>query len=302
MKPMVSAIIPTYNRADFLARALKSVAAQDHRPLEAVGVDDGSTDHTPAVLEDLNHQLAADGVTLAVHRQCNGRAPRARNMAMKLAKGEFFAFLDRDDLWRPAFASTLVSLREEHPAAGLAFCGIEVMDEDDRVWDVRKPGFSEPPEGVLRQPFEQLVRHMPLQTSGVMVRRSVIEMVGDFDLGLPVVEDWDLWYRIGRRYDFAYTLKNLAANRSHPRNLPKFDITALSSGLRMNLKHLPALNDGAAREMLIDRIETQFTLLQEELLRCGKAGNGHSHLLEHALAPRTTRFELARIVARGPRW
>jgi len=302
MNPLISAIIPTYNRADLLARALRSVAAQDYRPIEAVVVDDGSTDRTPQLIEDLKAPLSAQGLDLVFHRQRNGRAPRARNVGMKLAKGEFFAFLDSDDLWRPTFASTLLNLLHQHPSAGLAFCGIDVIDEEDRVWDVRKPGITAPSVGLLPRPFEQIMRHMPLQTSGVMVRRAVIDNVGDFDLQLPVVEDWDLWYRIAKCFDFAYTLAPLAANRSHPLNLPKYDITALSSGLRMNLKHLPDVTDCDTREMLLDRIQRQFTLLQEELLRHGKANNGYSHLLEHELAPRTPRFELGRVMARAPNW
>ena len=78
MKPTVSAIIPTYNRADLLGRALDSVIAQDYRPLEAVVIDDGSTDHTPRVIEAYRHTLREQGVNFIFHRQQNGRAPKAR--------------------------------------------------------------------------------------------------------------------------------------------------------------------------------------------------------------------------------
>src|SRR5687767_13357709 len=99
MQPTVSAIIPTYNRADLLARALDSVAAQDYRPLEAVVVDDGSTDHTPRIIEAYRRKLADRDVGFIFHRQQNGRAPKARNVGMKLATGPLLAFLDSDDLW-----------------------------------------------------------------------------------------------------------------------------------------------------------------------------------------------------------
>lgn len=303
MSSLVSAIIPTYNRAAYLVRALESVMAQGYRPLEAVVVDDGSTDDTDEVVERYRGRLAEAKVGLVFHRQKNGRAPRARNVGMKLARGSVYAFLDSDDLWRPGFVGTLMRLLEEHPTAGLAFCGILVIDNDDRVWNTRPTRMERhAPAGVLRRPFELLMRHMPLQTSGVMVRRAVIEAVGDFDLSLPVVEDWDLWYRIGKVYDFAYTLEGLACNRSHPDNLPKFDLTALNSSIRMNLKHLADVKDVDTREILVDRIERQFTLLQEEVLRQGRQGNGYSQLLRHELAPRTPRFELGAMVAQGPKW
>src|SRR6266568_2634585 len=203
MKPTVSAIIPTYNRADLLARALDSVIAQDHRPLEAVVIDDGSTDHTPRVIEAYRHKLREQGVNFIFHRQQNGRAPKTRDIGIRGRN-----------------------------------------------------------EGVLHRPFERILRYMPMQTSGVMVRRSVIDDIGDFDLDLPVVEDWDLWYRIAKKYDFAYTLKCLACNRCHPDNLPKYDMVALTSSVRLNTKHLPDVSDPETRDILTQRIERQCTLLQ----------------------------------------
>jgi glycosyltransferase involved in cell wall biosynthesis len=302
-KPLVSAIIPTYNRAGLLARALDSVIDQDYRPIEVVVVDDGSTDNTEQVLEQYRKHLADAGVSLVTHRQRNERAPKARNVGMKLAHGELFAFLDSDDVWRPQFCSTLVRLLRQHRGAGLAFCGIVCIDYCDHVWKARDMGMHQmPAEGLMPRPFEQIMRYMPLQTSGVMVRRSVIDDVGDFDLELPVVEDWDLWYRVGKRYDFAYTQRGLACNRSHPDNLPKYDTVALNSSLKMNLKHLPDVKDAETRAVLEDRIQRQFTLLQEELLRQGKEANGYSQLLEHELAPKSGRFELASMIRDGPKW
>lgn len=303
MSCLVSAIIPTYNRADLLARALDSIIAQDHRPIEAVVIDDGSTDHTGQIIAVYEPRLADERIRLVFHRQSNGRAPRARNVGMKLASGAMYAFLDSDDLWLPCFVSTLLRLLEQYPSAGLAFSGMLIIDANDRPWRIRPTGLPpQPMQGLLARPFEAILRHMPLQTSGVMVRRRVIDELGDFDLNLPVVEDWDLWYRIAKRYDFAYTLKNLACNRCHPDNLPKYDCIALGSSLQMNLKHLPDVRDPEIREMLIERIHTQSTLLQEELLRFGHCSNGCLHLLQHELAPQTPRYLLGSMISAGPAW
>jgi len=301
MKPTVSAIIPTYNRADLLGRALDSVIAQDHRPLEAVVIDDGSTDHTPRVIEAYRHKLREQRVNFIFHRQQNGRAPKARNVGMKMATGSLLAFLDSDDLWLPQFCSTLVRLLDKYPSAGLALSGIHVIDGQDRIWKTREMGIRGRGEGLLHRPFERILRHMPMQTSGVMVRRSVIDDIGDFDLDLPVVEDWDLWYRIAKTYDFAYTLKCLACNRCHPDNLPKYDMVALTSSVRLNTKHLPDVTDPETKQILTQRIERQCTLLQEELLREGKTGNGEAHLLNE-LNPRTPRFALGSMISEGPDW
>ena len=303
MSTLISAIIPTYNRADLLARALRSVAAQEHRPIEAIVIDDGSTDHTPSIIAAHERSLRNSGIDLRYHRQPNAGVAIARNTGFKLARGSYIGLLDSDDLWRPSFCSTLARLLDKHPGAVLAFSGIAVIDDDDRVWKVRDSGMRGfPHEGVLRQPFEAILRYMPLQTSGVMIRRTALESVGSFQPDLSIGEDWDLWYRIARRFDFAYTLEPLACNRSHPDNLPKYDLTALTCNLRVNLKYLPDVKNPETRQVLLDRIERQFTLLQEELLREGETGNGHSHLLRHELAPQTPRFELGSMIARGPGW
>ncbi len=83
MRPLISAIIPTYNRAGLLVRALASVAAQDYRPIEAVVVDDGSTDGTAAMIEQQRVLLADQGVALHYLQQSNGGAPKAQYRHVK---------------------------------------------------------------------------------------------------------------------------------------------------------------------------------------------------------------------------
>ena len=303
MKELVSTIIPTYNRAPLLVRALDSVAAQGYRPIEAVIIDDGSTDNTVEVVRDRTPYLQSRGVEVLFHQQQNQRAPKARNVGMKMARGSIFAFLDSDDLWLPEFLETVVRLLDEHPDCGMAFSGILGIDYDDRVFAERKMYIDpEPVEGVLREPFNRIIRYMPTQTSGVVVRRSVIEDVGDFDLSLPVVEDWDLWYRIGKRYDMAYTVRALACNRQHPDNLPKTDTLALSGNIKMNLRHLPDVTDPFSRDVLTSRLHKQITLLQEQIMREGKQANGYAPLLENDLSPETWRFKLGTLMRDQPQW
>jgi glycosyltransferase involved in cell wall biosynthesis len=303
MPELVSTIIPTYNRAPLLVRALDSVAAQGYRPIEAVIIDDGSTDNTVEVVRERTPFLQSRGVEVLFHQQQNQRAPKARNVGMKMARGSIFAFLDSDDLWLPEFLQTVVRLLDQHPDCGMAFSGILGIDYDDRVFAERKMYIDpEPVEGVLREPFNRIIRYMPTQTSGVVVRRSVIEDVGDFDLSLPVVEDWDLWYRIGKRYDMAYTVRALACNRQHPDNLPKTDTLALSGNIKMNLRHLPDVSDPFSRDVLTARLHKQITLLQEQIMREGKQANGYAPLLENDLSPETWRFKLGTLMRDQPQW
>lgn len=303
MPELVSTIIPTYNRAALLVRALDSVAAQGYRPIEVVIVDDGSTDNTVEIVAGRREYLASKGIDVIFHQQKNQKAPKARNVGMKLARGSLYAFLDSDDLWMPTFVETVVRLLDEHPRCGMGFSGILGIDDNDMVFAERRMYLDpDPEEGVLESPFNRIIRYMPTQTSGVIVRRAVIEDVGDFDLGLPVVEDWDLWYRIGKKYDMCYTVKALACNRSHPDNLPKSDTLALSGNIKMNLRHLPDVTDAFSREVLVERIKKQITLLQEQLMREGKQANGYQPLLHNDLSPETWRFKLGTLIREQPAW
>jgi glycosyltransferase involved in cell wall biosynthesis len=303
MPELVSTIIPTYNRAALLVRALDSVAAQGYRPIEVVIIDDGSTDNTVEVVTARREYLASRGIDVIFHQQQNQKAPKARNVGMKLARGSLFAFLDSDDLWLPTFLETVVRLLDQHPECGMGFSGILGIDDNDVVFAERKMYLEpDPIEGVLRKPFNRIIRYMPTQTSGVIVRKSVIDDVGDFDLSLPVVEDWDLWYRIGKKYSMCYTTRALACNRSHPDNLPKHDTLALSGNIKMNLRHLPDVTNDFSREVLIERIHKQITLLQEQIMREGKEANGYQPLLHNDLSPESWRFKLGTLIREQPIW
>ncbi|MEZ0264392.1 MAG: glycosyltransferase family 2 protein [Phycisphaerae bacterium] len=303
MPELVSTIIPTYNRAALLVRALDSVAAQSYRPIEVVIVDDGSTDNTVDVVHSRRPYLEGRGIDVIFHQQKNQKAPRARNVGMQLARGSLIAFLDSDDLWLPTFVETVVRLMDQNPACGMGFSGILGIDDDDVVFAERKMYIDpDPEEGVLRKPFDRVMRYMPTQTSGVIVRKKVIEEIGDFDLTLPVVEDWDLWYRIAKRFDMCYTTRPLACNRSHPDNLPKTDTLALAGSIKMNLTHLKDVSDPFTHEVLTARIRRQITLLQEQIMREGKQANGYTPLLENELAPDSWRFKLGELIRHQPQW
>jgi len=304
MPELVSTIIPTYNRAALLVRALDSVAAQGYRPIEVVIIDDGSTDNTVEVVQSRRPFLESRGINVIFHQQQNLKAPKARNVGMQLARGSLIAFLDSDDLWLPTFLETVVRLLDTYPQCGMGFSGILGIDDDDVVFAERKMYIEpDPEEGVLTNPFNRIMRYMPTQTSGVIVRKSVIDVVGDFDLALPVVEDWDLWYRIAKKFDLCYTTRPLACNRSHPDNLPKTDTLALSGNIKMNRRHLQDVTDPFTRRVLIERIKRQTTLLQEQIMREGKQANGYAPLLDgDDLSPDTWRYKLGALIREQPKW
>jgi glycosyltransferase involved in cell wall biosynthesis len=303
MSDLVTAIIPTYNRAALLARALTSVAAQEYRPIEVLVIDDGSTDATPQMIPEQERLLAAQGIPLTYHRQANAGPGQARNAGISLSRGSLLSFLDSDDFWKPEFVSTLHRLLSSHPSAGLAFGGYLAVDRNERLIKQRDTGLPpQPEEGLMPRPFEAILRHMPMGTPCVMVRRSVIDDVGSFDVSFRLGEDWDLWYRIARKYDFVYSQRGLTCCREHPNNTPKFTAAALADQVRLIHKHLPDVAGRETRSVLVRRLRRCTTLFQEQLLREGLAANGNQDLLQHPLAPRTLRFFLGRMVGRQPIW
>lgn len=195
MTPLVSAIIPCFNYGRFVERAIQSVLAQTWPHVECIVVDDGSTDETSSVLRNF------DGRVRVIHQPHRG-VSAARNAAIRVARGEYVAFLDGDDWWHPPKLQAQVGLLDARPAIGCAGCGLEHVYPDGRV--ERIPGKPNPHDRRAAH------RHIALRRfwvsgsgSGAMVRRSVLDRVGLFDETLVAAEDWDLWLRIAAETDIA---------------------------------------------------------------------------------------------------
>lgn len=303
MPDLITAILPTYNRARYLPRALKSVVEQDYRPIEAIVIDDGSSDNTADLIPEQKAYMSSQGIELTYVKQTNGGPARARNAGLNLAAGKYIACLDSDDLWKPAFLSTMLRLLNTYPTAGLAFGGYLCIDTEDRLTGERPTGLPpQPREALLPHPFPGIMDYMPTGTPCIMMRRSAIDEVGPFDENLHIGEDWDMWYRLGKNYDFAYCLEGLTCCRDHPQNMVKDNSRAIADKAKLILKHLPDVHEDSARAEQIRRLRAELELLQEQLLREKKQMNGLAHLLEHELAPSSFRFKVGGAMRRQPQW
>jgi len=128
--PLTSVVIPTYNRAGYLPLTVETALAQEGVEVEVVVVDDGSTDDTQAVVE--RHREAWGGRVRYVWQE-NAERCVARNHGLRLARGEFVAFLDSDDLWRPNHLSTCVDALVKNPKAAAAYAEHGLIDAEGRV-------------------------------------------------------------------------------------------------------------------------------------------------------------------------
>jgi GT2 family glycosyltransferase len=127
---LVSVIIPTHNRAHLIGKAIESALSQTYQHLEVVIADDGSSDGTEAVVESF-------GPRVTYVRQPNAGVSAARNFGMRHARGEFIAFLDSDDGWRPWKIAAQLTALQRHPDAGLVWTDMSAVDEADNLLDAR---------------------------------------------------------------------------------------------------------------------------------------------------------------------
>ncbi|MEE4317488.1 MAG: glycosyltransferase family 2 protein [Erythrobacter sp.] len=192
--PTVSIVVPTYNRAATLERALGSISAQTYGDHETIVIDDGSTDDTPALLQRLNAQPALRCVRVA-----HGGAAAARNQGIALARGRFVAFLDSDDAWTPDKLERQLETQSQS-GADVVHCDMLRRLTDGRARLMATPVIER--GRVLRN------RQLDYQTKGlgiqsVLVEARLLRRVGGFDTSLPALEDLDLLLRLAEVADFA---------------------------------------------------------------------------------------------------
>jgi glycosyltransferase involved in cell wall biosynthesis len=185
----VSVIIPAYNYAQYLERAVRSVFAQRHVPLEVIVVDDGSTDDTPA----LCLRLQAEFPRLRCVRQENAGLSAARNAGIRNAAHSFVAFLDADDEWLPECLDTLMAeFHRQPPATPAVACNSFRVDSSGTTIGEK----NTVPRGDRFFTAADILLKTRFMPSSVVARRSAFDTAGFFDTTLRSSEDRDMWIRI----------------------------------------------------------------------------------------------------------
>ena len=189
--PLVSVILPTHNRSGLLRNAVESVCAQVYPCWEIVVVDDGSTDCTPAVVEQLRNKLGDD--RLQALRIPQSGVGAARNHALARARGEFIVYLDDDNLMHPLWLKAVVWAFLQRPDVDVIYGGIIIDD----VRRVRGQDAGDLPAYFLH-PFsrQRLVEDNLADMGQIAHRRGLSE--ARFDESLPTMGDWDLLVRLTR--------------------------------------------------------------------------------------------------------
>lgn len=199
------------NYGRFLSMAVRSVMAQSFGGWELIVIDDGSTDETPIVMRGFQNQriryIAADRL---------GQS-RAKNLGVRLARGEFIAFLDADDAWQPTKLAIQIALIDSKPGVGVVATRRSMID--DSVMDIPPiPAASGCAEVITA---DDLFIRNPVCFSSVLVRREVFDRVGGFDENLDLSIDYDLWLRVAACYQFLCLPEQLTLYRTGHGNLSR---------------------------------------------------------------------------------
>ena len=202
-QPLVSVIIPTFNRAHCVAESIRSVLVQGE--LELIVVNDGSKDATVK-------ELASFPTIQVINLTENRGVSYARNKGLERARGSLICFLDSDDLWEEGKLKAQVQWMQVHPECMAVYT--------DEIW-IRNGVRVNPMKKHQKYSGDIFRRCLPLcivSPSSVMLRKSILDEVGGFDELMPVCEDYDLWLRIAVRYSFKFLKEKLILKRGGHRD------------------------------------------------------------------------------------
>ena len=237
-----SIIIPLYNKAPYIRKALESVLAQTYADYELIIIDDGSTDGSAEIAEAILQDPASRLIASSPHRlirQANSGVSAARNNGVAQAGGDYIAFLDADDWWETTYLERMAQLIEDYSEAGLYACNYVYY----------KPGKTHValniPTGYINYPkayYESGA--MPVTSITAIMPRTVFDEMGGFPLGIKLGEDFLLWVKIALQYPVAFLNEPLAwynndvpvalratRNLHHPNNHMLFRMDSIASSL-----------------------------------------------------------------------
>jgi len=284
---LVSVIIPTYNRAQFITRALESILEQSYRPIEIIVVDDGSEDETVRVVTEWSQsQVSGDGLTVRLFKQQNRGPGAARNHGLVKSRGQFIQFLDSDDILHPRKVETHVN---ELRTMNTEFVW-SPMVETPR--DALLEG-AFPPQPEWSSVWFQSDDSLPASACAGMYRREVCCRIGPWAEDLVCKEDWDYLYRLkclkprashvpapqyaaalhrsGRVHDRFHTPDGIASllevirrGERYRQAAPKADISLRMQYLRV-LRSILRLENSAFGDQLLDLVRTSPELKEDHL-------------------------------------
>ena len=194
--PTISVIIPTYNRANYITKAINSVLSQSYKDYEIIVVDDGSTDNTCQIIKNYNTKITY------IFQENKGPSA-ARNLGILHANGKYISFLDSDDIWKKHKLRVQIDTIIKNPDIKINYT--------QEIWirngiRINQKKIHSKHDGWI---FEQCLPLCIISPSSVIIHREIFNKTGLFDENLIVCEDYDLWLRISADYPIKYIEKPL---------------------------------------------------------------------------------------------
>ena len=256
--PLVSVVIPTYNRWPMIAEAVQSVLAQTFNAFELIVVDDGSTDSTARLLTSCDSRLK-------VFSQPQAGVAAARNAGVAMSQGKYISFLDSDDLWAPAKLAIQTDFMERNSEVHIC--------QTEEIWI--RGGMRVNPKSRHRKPtgdiFQRSLELCLISPSAVMMNKELFYLAGGFDESFPVCEDYDLWLRIAVGHPVYLIDSPLVTKRGgHADQLSRsvwgmdrFRVIAIAKLLRAGL-------GGEKRQWALDSLRQKTAILAAGAAKRGK--------------------------------
>jgi glycosyltransferase involved in cell wall biosynthesis len=260
---LVSVVIPTFNRAELLGRAVHSALSQNYPDLEVIIVDDASTDNTRDRIETL--QQGDDRIVYLRHNSNRG-AQATRNTGVQAAKGEYIAFLDSDNEWLTRkLQRQMILFSHKANSLGAVYCGYWEVAASGEVLNEYMPRYR----GLV---YKQALGNWLTDTSTLVVRKDILERIHGFDENIRAYQEWDLCIRLARECEFDFVPECLTLYHQHA---------------------LPSISKDCLRNAYgyLGVVDTN----REEILRkCGRRTLSEHYLRIGRLFILADRFELAR--------
>ncbi len=247
----VSICIPTYNRKEFLKETLDSIAQQSFKNYEIVIVDDGSTDGTKEMIDSL-------GMPINYYWQENAGDATARNKLIDLAKGQYLAFIDSDDLFLPDSIENMINVIKANDADVIAYGSYYRINADGNIYGKSKrilhSGF------ITKYLFETIMVH----SCGVMIPAKLL-LNKKFNTSMRVCSDYDRWLDLSTKYPFIATARPTFKRRRHSTNLSK---TTYANSLTQYQVLKKFYYEKGGKEFIPDKVARK--VLSKELRRLGR--------------------------------
>jgi glycosyltransferase involved in cell wall biosynthesis len=267
MPKSVSVVIPTYNYGRFIGEAIRSVLDQTCPPSEIIVVDDGSTDETPAVVQEF-------GNAVMYIRQGNAGVCAARNRGVSESRGELISFLDADDTWEPTNLEKQVARFESDDEIDMVHCAMREFD--DETGETTRFYMEGAEEGVADNLLLWEGSLIVGPGSGLTVSRKAFDHVGGFDTRMKVGEDWDFCYRVARLFKIAFVAEPLVNYRKHDA-AAHWDVENMEHGMLLFYEKAFTTNDPRILKLRRRAYGNFHKVMAGSYLHSGRMGKFFSH-------------------------